>query len=299
MASGTKASLALEEAYGYCQALTRKRARNFYFAFLSLPAEQRRAIYVAYAFCRGCDDYSDDDIELDRKVELLEDYRRQLRECFQGNPSGPVFTALAEVVGRYQIPEEYFEDIISGVQMDLTINRYETFDDLYEYCYKVASVVGLMCIEIFGYSDARAKQSAVDLGIGMQLVNIMRDVKEDAERDRIYLPLQDLGQFGYTEADLLGGVVNQPFVELMQHEAGRARDYFRRGGEMMPLLSTRSRPCPAILRGLYSTLLKRIEANDFNVFQQRIRLSTPHKLWLAGRIWTTTLLKSAAPGASW
>ena len=298
MGSRAKEPTTLEESYAYCQALTKNRARNFYFAFLSLPTKQRRAIYVAYAFCRGCDDYSDDDIELEEKVDLLENYRQQLRAALQGNPSGPVFTALSDVAIGHQIPQEYFEDIISGVQMDLTVNRYETFSDLYNYCYKVASVVGLVCIEIFGYSDSRAKQSAVDLGIAMQLVNIMRDLKEDAARDRIYLPTQDLDQFGYTETSLLEGVVNQSFIDLMKHESSRAREYFRRGEEMLPLLPIRSRACPAILQGLYTTLLNRIEMNGYDVFQKRIRLSTPHKLWLAGKIWTTTLLKSVTQNKS-
>ena len=295
MASGVRESLAVDEAYRYCQSLTRNRARNFYFAFLSLPPEQRRAIYAAYAFCRGCDDYADDDIEPDRKTELLEDYRRQLQACLGGEPSGPVFVALYDVAQRYQIPHQYFGDIISGVQMDLTITRYNSFEELYLYCYRVASVVGLMCVEIFGYSDPQAKQSAIDLGIAMQLVNILRDIKEDAERDRIYLPLEEMQRFGYTESDLFGGLVNEQFVELMKFQAQRARRYLEQGGRMIPMLPTRSRACPAILRGLYSELLNRIESTHYNVYENRVRLSTPYKLWLTGKIWTVTVLKSVAP----
>ncbi len=297
MASGAATETSLEESYRFCEALTRDRARNFYFAFLSLPAQQRRAIYVAYAFCRGCDDYSDDDIELEQKVRLLAQYRDQLHACLKGEPEGPVFVALYDVVQRYRIPHEYFDDIISGVEMDLTVSRYATFEDLYTYCYRVASVVGLVCVEIFGYSDSQAKQSAIDLGIAMQLVNILRDIKEDSDRDRIYLPMEDLERFGYTESDLLQGVVNDQFVQMMAFQAERARHYFKEGSRMLPLVPFRSRSCPAILRGLYSELLKRIEANGYNVYHHRVRLSTPHKIWLAGKIWTTTTLKSLLPNA--
>ena len=300
MTSLTRDSVSLEEAYSYCRSLTRQRARNFYFAFLSLPSRQRKAIYAAYAFCRGCDDYSDDDIEPERKVTLLEDYRRQLQACLRGEPSGPVFVALHDVVQRYNIPHEYFNDIINGVQMDLTVTRYASFEELYAYCYRVASVVGLVCLEIFGYSDAQARDSAIDLGIGMQLVNILRDIKEDAERDRVYLPLDEMERFGYTEADVFRGVVNKEFVELMKFQAQRARRYFEQGERMLPLLRARSRPCPAILRGLYTQLLSKIEARGWDVFEDRVRLSTPKKLWLAGKIWTTMQLKSALPsGKSW
>ena len=295
MASGTRESVSVNEAFSYCQSVTRQRARNFYFAFLSLPPEQRRAIYAVYAFCRGCDDYSDDDIEPRRKVELLEDYRRQLHACLRGEPSGPVFVALYDVAQRYQIPHQYFDEIIAGVQMDLTVTRYNSFQELYDYCYRVASVVGLICVEIFGYSDPQAKQSAIDLGIAMQLVNILRDIKEDSERDRIYLPLEEMRRFGYTESDLFEGLVNEQFVELMKFQAQRARQYFEQGGRMIPMLPTRSRACPAILRGLYSELLNRIEGTHYNVYETRVRLSTPFKLWLAGKIWTETVLKSVAP----
>ncbi len=283
------------EAYGFCQALTRAQAGNFYYAFLPLPRQQRHAIYAAYAFSRSCDDYADEPIEEPRKLELLEGHRKLLHQAYEDRPSGPVFTALADAAQRYGIPREYFDGLIDGVLMDLTVRRYETFDDLYRYCYHVASLVGLVCIEIFGYSDPRAKEHAIAMGLAMQLVNIMRDVKEDAERDRIYLPLDELRQFGYSESDLFGGVVNEPFVELMKHQAGRARQYFQDGGRLLPLVPLRTRVCPAILRGLYSEVLRRIEARRYDVFQGRIRLAARQKLWLAGKIWMATTLKGLLP----
>lgn len=285
----------LTQAYRHCQDVTRQQARNFYFAFLSLPREQRQSVYAVYAFCRACDDYSDDDIDPRRKVDLLESYRHRLHECFEGHPSGPVFEALRDVAERYHISRDLFDDIITGVRMDLTMRRYATFDDLYKYCYRVASVVGLVSVEIFGYTDAAARAYAIDMGIGMQLVNIMRDVKEDAGRDRIYLPQEDLKRFGCSESDVLGGIQGAGFAEMMKFEAGRARRYFQRGELLLPLVPPRTRACPLILKTLYSRLLDRIEARNWDVFHERVRLSTAEKLWLVGKISAGTALRSALP----
>ncbi len=293
MASPALAHPTLQASYAHCQGVTKREAKNFYFAFLSLPAARRRAISAVYAFSRQCDDYSDEENDTPSKLELLESYRRQLHACFAGAPAGPVFTALHDVVNNYRIPQEYFDDLITGVQMDLTTSRYPTFDDLYTYCYRVASVVGLICIEIFGYSDARARELAIDLGIAMQLVNIMRDIKEDAARDRVYLPINELAEFGYAEADLFSETLNQPFSDLMRFQANRAREYFQRGHRLLPMVTSSCRPCPAILGGLYSSLLDRIEARGWDVFSERVRLKTRRKLWLAGKIWTETRLKGA------
>ncbi len=285
----------IEEAYRHCQALTREQARNFYFAFLPLPRERRRAIYAVYAFSRASDDYADEPIERARKLDLLEGHRRLLHEAFEGRPSGPVFTALADAAQRFRIPRDYFDGIIDGVLMDLTVTRYETFEDLRWYCYQVASVVGLICIEIFGYSDPKAKEHAEALGIAMQLVNIMRDVREDAERDRVYLPQAELRRFGYSEADLVRGVVNDSFIELMRFQGARARRYFAEGAKLLPLVPRRSRVCPAILRALYSRLLDRMEARGYHIFEGRVSLPTREKLWLAGKLWTANSLRGLVP----
>ena len=297
MASVTTAPGSLDEAYRTCATVVKSRAKNFYFAFLTLPRKERLAICAVYAFCRTCDDYSDDDLELQQKLDSLEQQRRLLHEAYEGRPATPEFLALKDTVERYGIPRQYFDEIIDGVSMDLTVSRYATFDELYKYCYRVASVVGLVCIEVFGYSDPKAKEHAVDLGIAMQLVNIMRDVREDAERDRIYLPQDEMERFGYSEADLFAGVVNGPFNELMRLQSQRAREHFEKGGRLLPLLSPRARACPAALRGLYSQLLRRIEARRYNVYGPRVRLSTREKTWLAGKIWLATVIRQLLPRA--
>ena len=173
--------------------------------------------------------------------------------------------------------------------MDLTTDRYQTFDDLYRYCYKVASVVGLVCIQIFGYRDLRARRYAVDMGIAMQLTNILRDLKEDCGRDRIYLPLDEMERFHYRPEDLHAEVINKPFLEMMEFQVERARDYFSRSAALLPLLSLRSRVCPAVLRSLYLALLERIQARGYDVFSGRVRLNTSEKLALTGKIWLQTL----------
>lgn len=282
-------------AYQHCRALTKDRARNFYYAFVSLPAQKRLAVYAVYAFCRACDDYADDPEETKAKLTALESHRASLRACFEGNPVGPVFTALLDAARRYHIPQELFEEIITGVQMDLIHRRYATFGDLYKYCYQVASVIGLITIEIFGYKGEQAKAHAIDLGLAMQLVNILRDVKEDAGRDRIYLPREDLQRFGLADQDVLDSRVDHRFVELMRFEAARARAYFRQGARLIPMVSPEARACPATLSALYSRLLRRMEINNWEVFSQRVSLPTIEKVWLATSIWTGLAVKRLLP----
>jgi phytoene synthase len=280
----------LQESYQYCQRLTRSAARNFYFAFITLPAAKRKAIFAIYAFCRVSDDIIDEPAPIGQQMEQLSEMRRSIERAYAGEPEGLIFTALADVVSTYNIPQQHFQDIISGMEMDLTVHRYATFDDLYTYCYRVASAVGLICVEIFGYRDDRARQAAIDLGIAMQMTNIIRDVKEDAELGRIYLPQDELARFGYTEDELLRGIINEQIQALMRFQAERARGYFHSGGRLTPLLSPRSRACAIVLHGLYSRLLDRMEANGFNVFQGRTSLPTQEKLLLTARLWATSLL---------
>lgn len=283
--------LQLKEAYEECRLITKREAKNFFYAFITLPPQKRRAIYAAYAFCRHCDDAVDQDNSKDGKLEALSDLQSQLEATYQNRPQGAVFTALGHAAQTYRIPKEYFQDVISGVEMDLTKHRYETFDELRLYCYRVASAVGLICLEIFGYRDPKAKEHAVDLGLAMQLTNIMRDVQEDLKRDRIYIPQQEMEQYGYTEEDLRLGILNDPQRRLMGFQAQRAREYFQSGAKLMPYLSPRSRACPAVLAQLYRHILDRIEGNNYNVFDDRIRLSGREKLLVT----TTTWLKSFLP----
>ncbi|MSQ11608.1 MAG: squalene synthase HpnD [Dehalococcoidia bacterium] len=280
----------VQEAYAHCQQVTRAAAKNFYYAFITLPKPQRQAIYAVYAFCRVCDDIADGPAPVEEKALRLADVREALSEAYQGKPRDTVFTALAHTVQAYSIPQRYLDEIVRGVEMDLTVRRYQTFEELRLYCYRVASCVGLVCTRIFGGSDPKLEPLATDLGLAMQLTNIMRDVKEDAAQGRIYIPLEEMERFGYTPDELGNGVLNPAFAGLMRFQAKRARGYFASGMRLVPLLPWRSRACPAVLAGLYACILDRIEAREYNVFQGRIRLSSREKLFLALRIWLRTAL---------
>jgi len=280
----------LELAYEECRLITRREARNFYYAFLTLPAAQRRAIYVAYTFCRYCDDSVDGERSLDEKLAMLSELRRKLDRSYHERAEDLVFLGLGDVAQKYDIPQEYFQEVLSGVQSDLVKVRYQNFDELRQYCYQVASVVGLISLHIFGYNNPKAKDYAVDLGLAMQLTNIARDVKEDLDSGRIYLPQDELAQFAYSEADLLAGVVNEPFKGLMRFQAQRARQYFDRGFQLLPYLPHRSRACPAVLGQLYSKVLDRIEGAEYDVLHRRVSLSKVEKVRVTAQTWLTSML---------
>ena len=202
----------LEQAYDHCQRVARDHAKNFYYAFRTLPSKRRRAIYAAYAFCRLCDDIADDDTSLEEKRRRFAQTRALLADSFAPGENGVSrnslpheFTALRDATETFGIPPVYYEEVIRGVESDLVKNRFESFEELKDYCYRVASVVGLICIEVFGYDDQSAKEYAVDLGLAMQLTNILRDLKEDSVRDRIYIPLDEMARFGYSEDELKRG----------------------------------------------------------------------------------------------
>ena len=280
----------LELAYENCRRVAKSEAKNFYYGFRTLPIHQRRSIYAAYAFCRLCDDIADGPSALDEKRRLLADTRQSLLCIERGDVSGPAYVALADTLSTFNIPARYFEEVIEGVEMDLVQASYGTFEDLREYCYKVASAVGLICMEIFGYEDAIAKEYAVDLGLAMQLTNILRDVQEDAQRERIYIPLDEIASFGYSPEELRKGVVNDAFRALMRHQIARARRYFESGRRLLPLVPARASACPAILIAVYSRILDRIESSDFDVFTTRVGLGTFEKLLMMARLWATSLI---------
>ena len=285
----------LQRAYDHCQRIARSQAQNFYYAFRTLPAPKRRAIYAAYAFCRVCDDIADGTGAPEEKRRLVDQTRRLLHDSHDGAVADPVFTALRDVTSTFDIPAQYFEEIIGGVEIDLSRNRFNDFDELRDYCHKVASTVGLICIEIFGYEDPSAKEHAVDLGLAMQLTNIMRDLREDAERGRIYIPLDEIASCGYSERELESGVVNDAFRQLMRLQVARARSYFDSGRQLIPLLSARARACAAVLLEIYSIILDQIESSDYDVFRQRIGLSKREKLFLMARLWAKSLIPAAYP----
>jgi phytoene synthase len=273
------------EAYQVCQQITKREAKNFYYGFISLPEPKRLAIYAAYAFCRQCDDAVDSQGSDYEKLQALAVAKRRLYQCYAGQPADPVTIALHDAVTRYPIPISYFEALIEGMAMDIETTRYRTFEALRGYCYRAASVIGLICIEIFGYRQPQARTFAIDLGIAMQLTNILRDLKEDAERGRIYLPQQELRDFGVSEEDILEGRLTDQLHALMRYQARRARKYFASGIRLLPLLPPRSRMCTAVLQGLYSEILNRIEAADYDVFRKRISLSTLEKTQLTAWLW--------------
>lgn len=286
---GQGASLGV--AYEHCRQVARREARNFYYGFRLLPTPRRRAIYAAYAFSRLCDDVADGELPPGEKAHLLTQYRRDLDRCLAGQPQGPVFTALADAIHRYSIPPQYFGQLIDGVEMDLERRRYQTFAELYSYCQRVASVIGLITIEICGYREpALAREAAVDLGVALQLTNILRDVKEDGDRGRIYIPLEEMQWFDYTEGDLLQARATAAFHKLMEFQVRRALVYFQRGNRLLPLLPLRSRPCVAVLAGLYRAILERIATHPSAVLQERVGLTAAEKLALTGKLWLQSLL---------
>lgn len=274
----------LSAAYDYCQELTRREAKNFYYGFALLPHPQRRAIYSAYAFARQCDDIVDADLPRDEAAKQIAAYRQTFEDCLTGTRETPVFQALGRTIERYEVPPDYFRDLIAGCEMDLVQTRYADFDALKEYCRRVASSVGLISIEIFGYKGGeKARRYAGDLGIALQLTNILRDIQEDAGRGRIYLPLDELEWFGYGPDDLMSGRTNPEFRRLMALQIDRARQYYEEGRRLLPLLPARARACVGVMAGIYSAILDGIARDPGVVFERRLSLGTGQKLALAGR----------------
>jgi 15-cis-phytoene synthase len=266
---------ATDQSYQYAIRVARSRARNFYYSFVLLSRQQRKAMCAIYAFMRHCDDLSD---EPGASRAALDGWRKELDETLAGRPGHhPVWPALYHTVRRFGIPHEYLHEMIEGVASDLEPRRFHTFDELYRYCYQVASVVGLTVIHIFGFDTPSALPLAEKCGVAFQLTNILRDIREDAERGRIYLPAEDLSRFGVTEEDLRAGNRNAEFLRLMQFEAARARSYYHESQPLLDLIHPRSRPSLWALIGIYSTLLDRIERTNYDVFTRRVRLSAFEK----------------------
>ena len=291
----TNPTIDLNSAYEACRIITKREAKNFYYAFLTLPAAKRRAIYAAYAFCRHCDDSVDEGTSTEAKLTALSELQTSLNSTYSGEASSPVYVALSDVARNYEIPQEYFQEVILGVESDLVKDRFQNFEELRKYCYQVASVVGLICLQIFGYEDDDAKQYAVDLGLAMQLTNIIRDVHEDLDMGRVYLPQDEMTRFGYSEEDLKNSVRNQAFLDLMNFQSKRAREYFDRGFKLLPYLSRRSRACPAVLGALYSKVLDRIESSEYDVLESRISLSKAEKIGITAKNWLGSMLPLFSP----
>jgi phytoene synthase len=264
----------LAASYTFCRDIARRRAKNFYYSFLLLDRSRRDAMCAVYAFMRYCDDLSD---EPGARREQMEAWRGDLVRALAGSPpEHPLWPAFLDTVSRFRIPHVYFHEMIDGVSSDLEFHGMPDFETLYQYCYRVASVVGLTIIHIFGFSDPKALLLAEKCGIAFQLTNILRDIDEDARNGRVYLPAEDLRRFG------MDGTLKRDagFLELMRFEAGRARRYYE---ESRPLIGMVEPGCRASLWALveiYRRLLDRIEASGFDVFGRRIRLSTAEKIWI-------------------
>tara|TARA_B100000809_G_scaffold256560_1_gene296718 strand:+ start:4167 stop:5051 length:885 start_codon:yes stop_codon:yes gene_type:complete len=269
------------KSYSHAREVTRREAKNFYYAFRLLDPARRNAIYAVYAFSRRADDAVDSVQEKNASEEEARSKLDGLSRLLRGEtPEDPLSPALLDTIERFKIPVEHFSELLLGMEMDLEKKRYETFDELYTYCFRAASAVGLICIEIFGYSEdaEAAHQHAEELGIAMQLTNILRDVREDMTLGRIYLPGEDLARFNYSEAELSRYEFTPAFRDLMEFQVERARDYFQRSEALFPLIDTQTRYCPVLLKRLYSKILDRIESQGYDVFSRRPALSRLQKL---------------------
>jgi 15-cis-phytoene synthase len=264
--------------------LVNARATNFYYSFIFLPPEKRRAIEAVYAFARRGDDLVDSGANHDDAGRAILRYRRALEACFAGQEAfldDPPLRALAETIRRFKIPRQPFDDLIRGLEMDLNGAQYDTFEQLSLYCYRVASTIGLLAIEIFGYRNPRTREYAMNLGVALQLVNILRDVQSDARRGRVYLPREDLERFGVRPRDLLAGTYTDSYIELMKFESDRARHFFDLARRMLPPEDRRSLAPAEIMAAIYWRLLARIERRRYNVFGERVRLPGVVKFWTA------------------
>ncbi len=271
----------LEQSYAHCRAVAKQRARNFYYSFILLPPEKKNAMCAMYAFMRYCDDLSD---EPGANRSAIDHWRDALTEALAGRPDdNPTWPAFLDAVKRYSIPHEYFYDMIEGVASDLAPRTIETFDDLYRYCYRVASVVGLTTIHIFGYTSPDALPLAEKCGIAFQLTNILRDVREDAALGRVYLPAEDLARFGVSVDDLKNARRTDQFGRLMEFETERARRYYRESAPLLELIQPKSRPSLWALIAIYSRLLDHLAESHYDVLMRRISLSSLEKIWIVLR----------------
>jgi 15-cis-phytoene synthase len=273
------------------------RDTSFYYSFLVLPGEQRDAIVAVWDFCRAVDDAADeaDGEEAERAVAR---WREELARCYDGRtPETPQGRALQPLIPRFHLPRSAFDALVEGVEMDLHPRRYETFADLYEYCIRVASAVGLLCVAIFGCTDPGSRQYAIELGVALQLTNILRDVSDDFGRGRVYIPLEDLERFACTDADLAneiahagGGVRSDAVRRLLASQAARARGYYARADASLPQADARRLLAARIMGAIYRGILTRIERGDYDIFSRVIRVPRPQRALMALGLWTRALV---------
>jgi 15-cis-phytoene synthase len=279
-------SVSVEDSYRQCQQIAKRTGKNFYYSFVVMPAEKRAAMCAIYAFMRRSDDIADGAANPAVASEGLKEWRAAVDAALRGQTTDePILPALADTVKRYRIETRFFHELLDGTEMDQRVTRYETFDELYRYCYHVASVVGLIVVHVFGYKDESALVPAEACGIAFQLTNILRDVQEDAGLGRIYLPREDLKRFHVEEADIMNSRTTPEFLELMRFEANRAREYYRRARPLRGLIDPDSRGTLDVMMAIYGGILKKIEKNNYAVFDEKMRLSTAEKVWIVAKTW--------------
>lgn len=262
------------------------RKTSFYYSFLVLPSGQRRAIIAVWDFCRAVDDAVDEQENAGGTREAVDRWRAELARCYAGDvPETPQGRRLQPFIAEFGLPRDAFDDVIDGVAMDLDTTRYQTFDDLLEYCRRVASAVGMICIRIFGCRNQGSRDYALSLGVALQLTNILRDIKDDLSRGRVYLPLDDLAAAGCSVDDLAAGRVSDPVRRLLEFECRRARDFYSRAVQARPDEDRKRLVAAEIMRAVYFETLKRIEQGGYDVFKARVRVARPRQAMIALRQW--------------
>ncbi|KAB2967429.1 phytoene/squalene synthase family protein [Zoogloea sp.] len=275
----------MTDPHAYCQEKAASSGSSFYYSFMFLPPERRQAITALYAFCREVDDVVDECHDMQIAQTKLDWWRNEVRQIADGSPSHPVGLALKDVSARFSLPREQLLEIIDGMQMDLQQTRYLDWKALHLYCYRVASVVGLLSAEIFGYTNRQTLKYAHDLGLAFQLTNIIRDVGEDARRGRIYLPIDELQKFNVPARQILDGKYDDNFRQLMVYQASRARQLYDQAFAQLPAEDRKAQRPGLIMAAIYRTLLDEIEADGFQVLDRRTSLTPLRKIWIAGRTW--------------
>lgn len=267
---------------------------NFRLSFFLLPKVEKAAICSIYNFCSYIDDIADTPIKDNENIELrhkrLDFWEETINDIYQEKISNPHITILVKIIHRYNLPKQYFLTLIDGCRRDLRQNRYQTWNELKDYCYSVASVVGLMSIEIFGYKYEETKNYAINLGYALQLTNILRDIKADKDRGYIYLPLEDMERFSYSEEELIGEIYNDNFVELMRYEAGRAREFYHKARQLLHPDERLTTFSAGIMDEIYFRILEKIELREYNIFKKKVSVSSIHKFMIMLKHWLHLLL---------
>ncbi len=274
----------------YCQKTVAKSGSSFYYSFLSLKEQKRDAIIALYAYCRAVDDVVDASAEAHIKKAKLDWWREEVNNLFQNTPQHPITKALLPVIEHYDLAQEYFLEILDGMEMDITIQRYASFKDLTLYCYRVASVVGLLSVGIFGYTDKNTLKYAHNLGLAFQLTNILRDIHEDIQHDRVYIPQDELKRFNVDESALRNAEYSDGFYELMKFQVERANQYYQQAFDLLPETDRHTQRAGLIMAAIYRALLDKITQRNYQVLSERISLTPIRKLWIA---WITQRRENA------